>query len=76
MKINHQYSKSLEFEKLIQNFILENIVDITYFSLLRPFTELKISKLFSEHCSKVFHKFASCNKNFKLFNNKLLPNLK
>ena len=69
IEINHQYSKSLEFEQMIQEFILENITNITYFSLLRPFTELKIAKLFSENCTKVFDKFSSCNKNFKLFKN-------
>lgn len=66
MEINHQYSKSLEFEESIQSFILKNITDITYFSLLRPFTELKISKLFSTNCEDVFFKFNSCNKNFKI----------
>lgn len=66
MEINHQYSKSFEFEKNIQEFILNNITNITYFSLLRPFTELKISKIFSENCKDIFHKFSSCNKNFKI----------
>lgn len=66
MEINHQYSKSLEFEESIQKFILENITDITYFSLLRPFTELKITKLFTENCQNLFYKFFSCNKNFKI----------
>ena len=70
MEINHQYSKSLEFEELIQSFILEQITDITYFSLLRPLTELKITEIFSKNCTKLFDKFSSCNKNFKLFKTK------
>jgi hypothetical protein len=62
--INHQYSKSLEFEKDYQE-ILAHYYDktIAYYSLLRPFTELRIAELFT----KVgFHKykdvFSSCNR--------------
>jgi hypothetical protein len=35
-EINHQYSKSLEFEKDFKNYVEENISDdLKYFSLLR-----------------------------------------
>ena len=63
-KINHQYSKSLEFEKDFSSYIHKFITpSIDYFSLLRPFFELKIAELFSKH-KKYFPAFSSCNKNF------------
>ncbi|MFA5023677.1 MAG: UDP-N-acetylmuramoyl-L-alanine--D-glutamate ligase [Patescibacteria group bacterium] len=63
-EINHQYSKSLEFENDLRDY-LKNFVtpDINYFSLLRQFSELKITKLFSKQ-EKYFPTFSSCNRNF------------
>jgi len=71
-KINHQYSKTLEFEKNFQNYVKNFISpDINYFSFLRPFSELKIAKIFCEKnkkgisfFDKYFYDFSSCNKNF------------
>lgn len=59
--INHQYSKSLEFEKdfrdYSQKFISSNI---NYYSFLRPLNELQIASLFSKFTD--YHKiFRSCN---------------
>lgn len=66
MEINHQWSKSYEFEKLLQEYSSRFITpDIQYFSLLRPLTELNITKIFATH-DKYFHIFTSCNKNFLL----------
>jgi hypothetical protein len=59
--INHQYSKSFEFEKDIR-FYFEQFLssDVEYFSMLRPITELQIAMLFSKQ--KQYHKiFKSCN---------------
>jgi UDP-N-acetyl-alpha-D-muramoyl-L-alanyl-L-glutamate epimerase len=64
--INHQYSKSFEFEKNISGYIKKYISpSIKYFSLLRPFSELKIVEIFSRY-KKYFKIFSSCNRNFKL----------
>ncbi|MFA6171392.1 MAG: hypothetical protein WCW77_02725 [Patescibacteria group bacterium] len=64
--INHQYSKSFEAEKDFNNYVQKFITpDITTFSLLRPFSELKISEIFSRH-KKYFPYFSSCNNNFKI----------
>lgn len=65
-EINHQYSKSLEFENDLRAY-LKNFVtpDINYFSLLRQYSELKISKLFSRY-EKYFSTFSSCNRNFSI----------
>ncbi len=64
--INHQWSKSFEFENLFSEYV-ENFItpDVKYFSLLRPFYEIRIAKMFSEH-RKYFHHFSSCNNNFKI----------
>lgn len=58
---NHQYSKSMEFEKDFSNYVERYInSDIKYFSLLRGMRELDIARLFAEH--KQYHKiFRSCN---------------
>lgn len=65
VEINHQYSKSLEFERDLQHYISDRISkEIRYFSLLRPLSELSITKRFAE-IGKYFEVFSSCNKNFK-----------
>jgi hypothetical protein len=60
-KINHQYSKSYEFEQDFR-YYLNNYIspDINYFSLLRPLNELQIAKLFS-NISAQHSGFRSCN---------------
>jgi len=65
-EINHQYSKSLEFENDFRNY-LNNFVtpDINHFSSLRQFSDLKISQLFSRY-EKYFPVFSSCNRNFSI----------
>lgn len=66
VSINHQYSKSLEAERDIQNYLAVSVTpDVRYFSLLRPLSELAITKRFVEN-GKYFDVFSSCNKNYKL----------
>lgn len=68
VKINHQWSKSLEFEKDFWNYVEKYISSNTkYFSLLRPFYEIKIAELFAKLWHKYFSSFSSCNTNFKIF---------
>ena len=64
-QVNHQYSKSYQFENDFTEYIENNIVDgIKYFSMLRPFSELQIAKMFS--CLPQYHKvFRSCNRGSK-----------
>ena len=59
--INHQYSKSIEFERDFRNYVAENINDkIQYFSFLRPLSELQIAYFFAQF--KAYHPvFRSCN---------------
>lgn len=63
--VNHQYSKSFEFEKDFVDYELENINSgVNYFSILRPLAELQIAKLFAGY--KQYHSiFRSCNSGSK-----------
>ncbi len=59
--INHQYSKSLEFEKDLRRYMSAHVCSgINYFSLLRPLNELQIAAIFS-HQKQYHPKFKSCN---------------
>lgn len=59
--INHQYSKSLEFERDFRNYFSSNIFEgLEYFSFLRPLNELQIAALFSR-IKYVHPVFKSCN---------------
>jgi len=69
-EINHQYSKSLEFENDFRSYMSDAIWDkIQYFSLLRWMYEIKIAELFSELWKGYFTTFSSCNNNFKIQSN-------
>ncbi len=71
LDVNHQWSKSLEFEKMIQQYILKNIaLDINYCSLLRPLSELSITQLFCNQ-PEYFEDAVSCNKNWKVAKEKI-----
>lgn len=59
--INHQYSKSYEFESDFRDYYESYISeDFNYFSFLRPLSELQISLLFSR-MAKYHSVFRSCN---------------
>lgn len=62
--VNHQWSKSLEFERLFQAWQRRNVEDgPTYGSLLRPLSELAIVRAFTGHPT-YFASVTSCNRNF------------
>jgi len=76
--VNHQYSKSSEFENDFRSYVTQFLTpDIEYFSLLRPFYEIKIAQMFARiasHTQEVgpgldargyFDVFTSCNSNFR-----------
>ena len=71
--VNHQYSKSYEFEKDFSKYLAKYITpSIKYFSLLRNWYEIKIAKEFSK-CPQYFQSFSSCNlANFKIDKSKRL----
>lgn len=64
MQINHQWSKSLEFERAFQEQIAP-ITAVNVFSLLRPLSELKITQIYSQY-PPYFPVTTSCNENWKI----------
>lgn len=67
--INHQYSKSQEFEADFQAYLAHNFSDgiVRYYSFLRPLGELRIAELFASTAFKKYQDvFSSCNRAFRL----------
>ena len=59
--INHQYSKSLEFEEDFRSYVAQYMNDVAhYYSYLRPLTELQIAERFARYPA-YFKVFKSCN---------------
>lgn len=64
--INHQWSKSIEFETMFQNYVHTYVTpDLDYFSLLRGMSELLIAEKFTKH-TKYFDCATSCNANWRI----------
>lgn len=60
--INHQYTKSHEYEKGFYDYVTRCVSpDIEVFSILRPFNDLQLAKVFA-HFDKYHSSFISCNK--------------
>ncbi|MCX6306639.1 MAG: hypothetical protein NT040_16865 [Bacteroidetes bacterium] len=60
-EINHQYSKSFQFETHFREYVRKWICrDINYFSFLRPLNELQIASLFARF-TRYHPVFKSCN---------------
>ncbi|SDG50612.1 hypothetical protein [Pelagibacterium luteolum] len=63
---NHQYSKSIDFERSIRDILLDATGGaLSYYSLLRPYSEARIAQLFARS-SRYDDVFSSCNRNFRL----------
>jgi UDP-N-acetyl-alpha-D-muramoyl-L-alanyl-L-glutamate epimerase len=64
--VNHQYSKSLPFERLLGDYVARYITpSLAYFSLLRPLSELHIAHLMARS-ARYDTAFTSCNRAFVL----------
>jgi hypothetical protein len=64
-EVNHQFSKSLEFEDDFSEYVRNHISpSIAYFSLLRPFSEIEIARRFAKY-REYFRIFRSCNAAFR-----------
>ncbi len=65
-QINHQWSKGYAFEQLLGNWLHTHVAaDLDYCSLLRPYSELAITRAFAR-LTPYFDGFSSCNRNFRL----------
>ena len=63
--VNHQWSKSFEFEQALAEYVERHVVrGVRYFSLLRPLTEVAIARRFARH-EQYFPVFRSCNTAFR-----------
>ncbi len=64
-EVNHQHSKSLAFEERMAD-VLSGATGgaLQYFSLLRPFSEARIARLFAQ-TPRFDDVFSSCNRNFR-----------
>jgi hypothetical protein len=63
--INHQWSKSLAFEAAFRSVLAQSLAGVSYFSALRPYSELWVARRFAELTD--YHPvFRSCNRSFHL----------
>ncbi len=63
--VNHQYSKSFEFEVALDEWIKSHVgTGLRYLSFLRPLTEIAIARKFARY-SQYHNVFRSCNTAFK-----------
>jgi hypothetical protein len=66
LEVNHQWSKSLEFERDLQAYLHRwTGTPLRTYSLLRPFSELRIAELFSTQTLDL-PLCTSCNRNWKI----------
>ena len=63
--VNHQYSKTLRFEKKFQEYVERHFsTKVHYFSLLRPLYDLQITRVLAEY-PQCLVLFKSCNRSMK-----------
>ncbi|MFA5355642.1 MAG: hypothetical protein WC302_02870 [Candidatus Paceibacterota bacterium] len=73
MVVNHQWSKSYEFEKIFRGYCRDYLSrEIEYFSFLRMFTELQIASMFAKY-PQYFSSFLSCNEAHKTYSGTKKP---
>ena len=69
-EVNHQWSKGWEFEHALAEHVRHYIAeDFSYYSLLRPYSELAVASQFAKLDRYDGH-FSSCNRNFHLLGDK------
>jgi hypothetical protein len=65
LPVNHQYSKGLAAERRLRAALAGATPEITYYSLLRPLSELRIASVFAR-LDRYLPVFTSCNAAFRL----------
>ncbi|XBQ16322.1 MAG: hypothetical protein ABL308_00240 [Oceanicaulis sp.] len=71
--VNHQYSKSLEFEDALRAGFEAAGAGFSYFSVLRPVSELWTAHYLATRAEHALPIFASCNRNFVFAGDNALP---
>ena len=65
-EVNHQWSKGWAFEQAFAAYVRANVAaDLDYFSMLRPLSELAVTRLFAR-LVQYHDAFSSCNRNFRI----------
>jgi len=65
-EVNHQWSKGWSFERDFAAYLKRHVAaDLSYYSLLRPFSELAVARQFARIDRYDGH-FSSCNRNFHI----------
>lgn len=66
-QVNHQWSKGWAFERAFAAHVHSHVAaDLDYFSLLRPLSELAVTRAFAKSGGAYFDAFSSCNRNFRI----------
>jgi len=66
LDINHQWSKGLRFETRFAQYVSTVVAaDLSYYSLLRPWSELAVTERFAK-LTQYHGLFSSCNRNFRI----------
>lgn len=69
-EVNHQWSKGWAFEQTFAAQVKKYVAsDLSYYSLLRPFSELAVARAFANIDRYDAH-FSSCNRNFHILGDK------
>lgn len=69
--VNHQWSKGQQFEHGFAAWMHSHVAcDLDCFSLLRPFSELAVTRAFARSGAAYFDVFSSCNRNFHITDRK------
>jgi hypothetical protein len=64
--VNHQWSKGFAFERGLASLVRSTVAaDLDYFSLLRPLSELAVTRRFAR-LGQYHQHFSSCNRNFRI----------
>jgi hypothetical protein len=65
-QVNHQWSKGVDFERRLRAYVTTHITPaLDYFSLLRPWSELAVTRAFAQS-TQYDDVSSSCNRNFRL----------
>ena len=68
--VNHQWSKGIAFERGLAGLVRTTVAaDLDYFSLLRPLSELAVTREFAR-LGQYHQHFSSCNRNFRILGTK------
>ena len=66
-QVNHQWSKGWAFERALADHVRSHVAaDLGYCSLLRPYSELAVTRAFARCGAAYFDAFSSCNRNFRI----------